>query len=50
MRMPRRTLSFAALCLAAVACAQIGDKAGEAQMQLVPDGLIPPSPALTPQE
>ena len=50
MRMPRRTLSLAALCLAAAACAQIGDKAGEAQMQLVPDGLIPPSPALTPQE
>jgi mono/diheme cytochrome c family protein/glucose/arabinose dehydrogenase len=50
MRMPRRTLSLAALCLAAVACAQIGDKAGEAQMQLVPDGLIPPSPALTPQD
>ena len=50
MRMPRRTLSLAALCLAAVACAQIGDKAGEPQMQLVPDALIPPSPALTPQE
>ena len=50
MRMPRRTLSLAALCLAAAACAQIGDKAGEAQMQLVPEGLIPPSPALTPQE
>ena len=50
MRMPRRTLSLVALCLAAVACAQIGDKAGEAQMQLVPDALIPPSPALTPQE
>ena len=50
MRMPRRTLSLAALCLAAAACAQIGDKAGEAQMQLVPDGLIPPSPALTPQD
>ena len=50
MRMPRRTLSLAALCLAAAACAQIGDKAGEAQMQLVPDGLISPSPALTPQE
>ena len=50
MRMPRRTLPLAALCLAAVACAQIGDKAGEAQMQLVPEGLIPPSPALTPQE
>jgi hypothetical protein len=41
---------MAALCLAAVACAQIGDKAGEPQMQLVPDSLIPPSPALTPQE
>jgi mono/diheme cytochrome c family protein/glucose/arabinose dehydrogenase len=50
MRMPRRTLSLAALCLAAVACAQIGDKAGEAQMQLVPDALIPSSPALSPQE
>jgi mono/diheme cytochrome c family protein/glucose/arabinose dehydrogenase len=50
MRMPRRTLSLTALCLAAAACAQIGDKAGEAQMQLVPDGLIPPSPARTPQE
>ena len=50
MRMPRRTLPLAALCLAAAACAQIGDKAGEAQMQLVPEGLIPPSPALTPQE
>ena len=50
MRMPRRTLSLSALCLAAAACAQIGDKAGEAQMQLVPEGLIPPSPALTPQE
>jgi len=50
MRMPRRTLSLAALCLVAVACAQIGDKAGEAQMQLVPDSLIPPSPPRTPQE
>ena len=50
MRMPRRTLSLAALCLAAVASAQIGDKAGEPQMQIVPDGLIPPAPARTPQE
>ena len=50
MRMPRRTLPLAALCLAAVAFAQIGDKAGEPQMQLVPDNQIPPSPALTPRE
>jgi mono/diheme cytochrome c family protein/glucose/arabinose dehydrogenase len=50
MRMPRRTLILSALCLAAAAFAQIGDKAGEPQMQLVPDSLIPPSPARTPQE
>ncbi|NBN94659.1 MAG: dehydrogenase [Verrucomicrobia bacterium] len=50
MRMPRRTLPLAALCLAAVAFAQIGDKAGEPQVQLVPDNQIPPSPALTPQQ
>jgi len=48
--MPRRTLPLAALCLAAVAFAQIGDKAGEPQVQLVPDNQIPPSPALTPQQ
>ena len=50
MRMPRRTLTLAALCLAAAALAQIGDKAGEPQMQLVPDNQIPPAPARTPQE
>ena len=50
MRMPRRTLPLAVLCLAAVAFAQIGDKAGEPQMQLVPDNQIPPSPARTPQD
>jgi mono/diheme cytochrome c family protein/glucose/arabinose dehydrogenase len=50
MRMPRRTLSVAALCLAAAVSAQIGDKAGEPQMQLVPDALIPPAPVLTPQQ
>ncbi|NBV52638.1 MAG: dehydrogenase [Verrucomicrobia bacterium] len=50
MRMPRRTLPLAALCLAAVAFAQIGDKAGEPQIQLVPDNQIPPSPARTPRE
>ena len=50
MRMPRRTLPLAALCLAAAAFAQIGDKAGEPQVQLVPDNQIPPSPALTPQQ
>ena len=43
MRMPRRTLPLAALCLAAAAFAQIGDKAGEPQIQLVPDALIPPA-------
>ena len=50
MRMPRRILPLAALCLAAAALAQIGDKAGEPQMQLVPDNQIPPAPARTPQE
>lgn len=50
MRMPRRTLTLAVLCLAAAALAQIGDKAGEPQMQLVPDNQIPPAPARTPQE
>ena len=50
MRMPRRTLTLAALCLAAASFAQIGDKVGEPQMQLVPENLIPPSPAHTPQE
>ena len=48
--MPRRTLTLAVLCLAAAALAQIGDKAGEPQMQLVPDNQIPPAPARTPQE
>ena len=50
MRMPRRTLTLTALCLAAASLAQIGDKVGEPQMQLVPENLIPPSPAHTPQE
>ena len=50
MRMPRRTLTLSALCLAAAAFGQIGDKAGEPMVPLVPDNLIPPSPAHTPQE
>ena len=50
MRMPRRTFSLAALCLAAAACAQVGDKAGEAQVPIVPANLIPPSPPLTAEE
>jgi mono/diheme cytochrome c family protein/glucose/arabinose dehydrogenase len=50
MRMPRRTLTLSALCLAAVVGAQIGDKKGEAMVPIVPDKLIPPSPARTPAE
>ena len=50
MRMPRRTLILSAFCLAAAAFGQIGDKAGEPMVPLVPDNLIPPSPARTPQE
>ena len=50
MRMPRRTLTLSALCLAAAAFGQIGDKAGEPMVPLVPDNLIPPSPAHTPKE
>ena len=48
--MPRRALSFAALCLAAAACAQVGDKAGEPQVPIVPAHLIPPSPPLSAEE
>ena len=48
--MPRRTFSLAVLCLAAAACAQVGDKAGEAQVPIVPANLIPPSPPLTAEE
>ena len=47
MRMPRRIPTLAALCLTAAACAQIGDKAGEAQLPIVPANLIPPSPPLS---
>ena len=50
MRMPRRTLSLAALCLAALASAQVGDKAGEPQVPIVPAHLIPPSPPLSAEE
>ena len=50
MRMPRRTFSLAALCLAAAVCAQVGDKAGEPQVPIVPANLIPPSPPLTAEE
>lgn len=50
MRMPRRTFSLAALCLAAAVCAQVGDKAGEVQVPIVPANLIPPSPPLTAEE
>jgi len=44
----RRLLPW--LASAAFACAQIGDKAGEAQRPIVPADLIPPSPALSPAE
>jgi len=51
MRMPRRARLFAALCLAAAPlCAQIGDKAGEPQVPIVPANLIPPSPPLSAEE
>jgi mono/diheme cytochrome c family protein len=50
MRLPRRVSAFAGLCLAAVACAQVGDKAGEAQVPIVPAKLIPPSPEFTAEE
>jgi len=49
--MPRRSHLLAALCLAAAPlCAQIGDKAGEAQVPIVPANLIPPSPPLSAEE
>jgi len=49
--MPRRARLFAALCLAAAPlCAQIGDKAGEPQVPIVPANLIPPSAPLTAEE
>lgn len=51
--MPRRLpVSSLALLLASVLpiFAQIGDKAGEAQVQIVPDSLIPPAPALSPYQ
>ena len=38
------------LLLATTALAQLGDKAGEAQVELVPKNLIPPSPALSPED
>ena len=51
MRMPRRSHLLAALCLAAAPlCAQIGDKAGEPQVPIVPANLIPPSPPLSAEE
>jgi mono/diheme cytochrome c family protein/glucose/arabinose dehydrogenase len=49
--MPRRSHLLAALCLAtAPLCAQIGDKAGEPQVPIVPANLIPPSPPLSAEE
>ena len=38
------------MVLAAAACAQVGDKAGEPQVPIVPANLIPPSPPLTAEE
>jgi mono/diheme cytochrome c family protein/glucose/arabinose dehydrogenase len=49
--MPRRSRLLAALCLAAAPlCAQIGDKAGEPQVPIVPAHLIPPSRPLSAEE
>ena len=49
--MPRRSRLLAALCLGVVPlCAQIGDKAGEAQVPIVPANLIPPSAPLSAEE
>jgi mono/diheme cytochrome c family protein/glucose/arabinose dehydrogenase len=49
--MPRRSHLLAALCLAAAPlCAQIGDKAGEPQVPIVPANLIPPSRPLSAEE
>ncbi|NBX35491.1 hypothetical protein EBR16_09075, partial [bacterium] len=50
--MPRRRPRHLLACLVwpILACAQIGDKAGEVQRPLVPANLIPPSPALSPEE
>jgi mono/diheme cytochrome c family protein/glucose/arabinose dehydrogenase len=49
--MPRRSRLLAALCLAAAPlCAQIGDKAGEPQVPIVPANLIPPSAPLTAED
>jgi len=51
MRMPPRSQLLAALCLGvAPLCAQIGDKAGEPQVPIVPANLIPPSPPLSAEE
>jgi mono/diheme cytochrome c family protein/glucose/arabinose dehydrogenase len=49
--MPQRSRLLAALCLGvAPLCAQIGDKAGEPQVPIVPANLIPPSPPLSAEE
>jgi mono/diheme cytochrome c family protein/glucose/arabinose dehydrogenase len=49
--MPPRSRLLAALCLGvAPLCAQIGDKAGEAQVPIVPANLIPPSPPLSAEQ
>ncbi len=48
--MPRRIPALVALCLAAAAGAQIGDKQGEPMVQIVPDAKIPAAPAQTPSD
>ena len=50
MRMTFFTSAVFTFFLATIAFAQIGDKAGEPQKQLVPPELVPPSPALTPEQ
>ena len=51
MRFPTPIASLALLLAAALPCvAQIGDKKGEAQIQIIPDSLVPPSPAQSPYQ
>jgi mono/diheme cytochrome c family protein/glucose/arabinose dehydrogenase len=51
MRFPTPIASLALLLASSLPClAQIGDKKGEAQIQIVPDSLVPPSPAQSPYQ
>ena len=51
MRLSTPIASLALILGSALPCvAQIGDKKGEAQIQLIPDSLVPPSPAQSPYQ